>query len=68
MSGHLSLHISRILTALFSWNSWLTYSQINNNLVSQAAVMNTHGLPSDVLSNLDPFALVSSDLAFGASY
>ncbi|TNY20049.1 PTR2-domain-containing protein [Rhodotorula diobovata] len=37
---------------------WLTYNQINNNLTSQAAVMNTHGLPNDVLSNLDPFALL----------
>ncbi|GAA5979350.1 hypothetical protein JCM10908_002891 [Rhodotorula pacifica] len=37
---------------------WLTYNQINNNLTSQAAVMNTHGIPNDVLSNLDPFALI----------
>ncbi|BFZ60054.1 hypothetical protein YB2330_001076 [Saitoella coloradoensis] len=37
---------------------WLTYNQLNNNLTSQAAVMNTHGLPNDVLSNLDPFALI----------
>ncbi|SCZ92709.1 BZ3500_MvSof-1268-A1-R1_Chr5-2g08127 [Microbotryum saponariae] len=37
---------------------WLTYNQCNNNLVSQAATMQTHGLPNDVLSNLDPFALV----------
>jgi POT family proton-dependent oligopeptide transporter len=37
---------------------WLTYNQINNNLVSQAAVMNTHGLPNDILNNLDPFALI----------
>lgn len=37
---------------------WLTYNQINNNLTSQAATMSTHGLPNDVLSNLDPFALI----------
>ncbi|GAA6000675.1 hypothetical protein JCM10207_004604 [Rhodosporidiobolus poonsookiae] len=37
---------------------WLCYNQINNNLVSQAAVLNVHGLPSDVLANLDPFALI----------
>ncbi|BGP13328.1 hypothetical protein JCM10213_001485 [Rhodosporidiobolus nylandii] len=37
---------------------WLTYNQINNNLTSQAAVMNTHGIPNDILSNLDPFALI----------
>lgn len=37
---------------------WLTYNQLNNNLTSQAATMATHGLPNDVLSNLDPFALI----------
>lgn len=37
---------------------WLTYNQINNNLTSQAATMATHGLPNDILSNLDPFALI----------
>ncbi|KAF9044140.1 peptide transporter PTR2A [Panaeolus papilionaceus] len=37
---------------------WLTYNQLNNNLTSQAATMSTHGLPNDVLSNLDPFALI----------
>lgn len=37
---------------------WLTYNQINNNLTSQAATMQTHGLPNDILSNLNPFALI----------
>jgi len=37
---------------------WLTYNQINNNLTSQAATMATHGVPNDVLSNLDPLALI----------
>ncbi|KAF9004369.1 POT family-domain-containing protein [Cyathus striatus] len=27
---------------------WLTYNQLNNNLVSQAATMSTHGLPNDI--------------------
>jgi len=36
----------------------LTYNQLNNNLVSQAATLTTNGLPNDVLSNLDPFALL----------
>ncbi|KAG5339839.1 hypothetical protein C0989_003348 [Termitomyces sp. Mn162] len=36
----------------------LAYNQLNNNLTSQAATMSTHGLPNDVLSNLDPLALV----------
>ncbi|KAI6115482.1 POT family-domain-containing protein [Pisolithus croceorrhizus] len=37
---------------------WLSYNQLNNNLTSQAATMSTHGLPNDVLSNLDPLALI----------
>lgn len=37
---------------------WLTYNQINNNLVSQAATMKLNGLPNDVMSNLDPLALI----------
>lgn len=37
---------------------WLCYNQLNNNLVSQAATMTTNGLPNDVLSNLDPLALI----------
>lgn len=43
------------LTLLFTG---LTYNQLNNNLVSQAAEMSTHGFPNDVLSNLDPITLV----------
>ncbi|KAK6352871.1 hypothetical protein TWF696_004871 [Orbilia brochopaga] len=37
---------------------WITYNQINNNLTSQAAIMNTHGLPNDILANLNPFSLI----------
>ncbi|KAF7760085.1 hypothetical protein Agabi119p4_10761 [Agaricus bisporus var. burnettii] len=46
--------------AVFCWFPiyWLTYNQLNGNLVSQAATMSTHGLPNEVLSNLDPFALI----------
>lgn len=36
----------------------LTYNQLNSNLVSQAATLNTHKLPNDILSNLDPLALI----------
>jgi POT family proton-dependent oligopeptide transporter len=36
----------------------VTYNQLNNNLTSQAAVMKLNGLPNDILSNLDPFALI----------
>ncbi|RKF58841.1 putative peptide transporter ptr2 [Golovinomyces cichoracearum] len=46
--------------AVFCWIPlyWLTYNQLNNNLTSQAAVMKLSGLPNDVLSNLDPLALI----------
>ncbi|KAK7436702.1 hypothetical protein VKT23_018957 [Stygiomarasmius scandens] len=37
---------------------WLSYNQLNNNLTSQAATMSTHGLPNDVLSNLNPLSLI----------
>ncbi|RDB16581.1 putative peptide transporter ptr2 [Hypsizygus marmoreus] len=45
---------------VFCWYPiyWLTYNQLNNNLTSQAATMSTHGVPNDVLSNLDPIALI----------
>ncbi|GMK57468.1 hypothetical protein CspeluHIS016_0403020 [Cutaneotrichosporon spelunceum] len=46
--------------AVFLWYPifWLCYNQINNNLTSQAATMELHGLPNDVLSNLNPFSLL----------
>lgn len=37
---------------------WITYNQINNNLTSQASTMALHGVPNDVIANLDPFALI----------
>ncbi|KAF3940644.1 hypothetical protein ABW19_dt0200252 [Dactylella cylindrospora] len=54
--------VSRGLKAckVFCWYPlyWLTYGQINGNLTSQAAVMDTKGLPNDILSNLNPFSLI----------
>ncbi|KAJ4302284.1 hypothetical protein N0V88_002427 [Collariella sp. IMI 366227] len=46
--------------AVFLWYPlfWLCYNQINNNLVSQAATMKVVGVPNDVLTNLNPFALI----------
>jgi POT family proton-dependent oligopeptide transporter len=46
--------------SVFCWYPlyWVTYNQLNNNLTSQAAVMKLNGIPNDVLSNLDPFALI----------
>lgn len=37
---------------------WLCYNPITSSLVSQAATMTVNGLPNEVVSNLDPFALV----------
>lgn len=46
--------------AVFTWYPlfWLCYNQINNNLVSQAATMELHGLPNDIISNINPFSLI----------
>ncbi|KAJ7723633.1 peptide transporter PTR2A [Mycena maculata] len=46
--------------AVFAWFPlyWLAVSQMNNNLTSQAATMTTDGLPNDILSNIDPLALI----------
>ncbi|KAK4219607.1 peptide transporter-like protein [Rhypophila decipiens] len=46
--------------AVFLWYPlfWICYNQINNNLISQAATMRLQGVPNDVLTNLNPFALI----------
>lgn len=46
--------------SVFCWYPlyWITYNQLNNNLVAQASTMTLNGLPNDVLNNLDPFALI----------
>ncbi|KAL8939653.1 MAG: hypothetical protein Q9216_003229 [Gyalolechia sp. 2 TL-2023] len=37
---------------------WLSYNQMTNNLISQAATMELHGAPNDLINNVDPIALV----------
>lgn len=37
---------------------WVCHLQINNNLVSQAAQMETHGLPNDFFPTLNPVAVL----------
>jgi POT family proton-dependent oligopeptide transporter len=46
--------------SVFLWYPlyWLTYNQLNGNLTSQAATMALHGLPNDIMQNLDPLALI----------
>lgn len=46
--------------AVFVWYPiyWLSYNQLNSNLVSQASTMILNGVPNDVVNNLDPIALL----------
>lgn len=46
--------------AVFTWYPlyWLAYGQLTNNFTQQAATMTLHGVPNDVVNNLDPFALI----------
>ncbi|KAJ9213861.1 hypothetical protein DTO166G4_4472 [Paecilomyces variotii] len=46
--------------AVFLWYPiyWLTYGQMTGNLTSQAATMQLDGAPNDIISNLDPLALI----------
>lgn len=46
--------------AVFLWYPlyWITYNQINNNLTSQADTMRHAGVPPEIVSNLDPLALI----------
>lgn len=37
---------------------WLAYNQMVNNLTSQSAVLQLHGVPNDLLNNLNPITLV----------
>ncbi|KAL4899498.1 hypothetical protein BDW74DRAFT_183605 [Aspergillus multicolor] len=37
---------------------WLAYGQMTGNLISQAATMELHGVPNDIINNLDPLALI----------
>ncbi|EKG10806.1 Oligopeptide transporter [Macrophomina phaseolina MS6] len=37
---------------------WLAYNQMTNNLTSQAATMELHGAPNDVINNLNPLSLI----------
>uniref|UniRef100_A0A1D1YVK9 Peptide transporter PTR2 n=1 Tax=Anthurium amnicola TaxID=1678845 RepID=A0A1D1YVK9_9ARAE len=37
---------------------WCCYNQMYNNLISQAATMNTGSLPNDIMNNFDPLTLL----------
>ena len=46
--------------AVFSWYPlyWLAYGQLTNNFTAQAGTMALHGVPNDIVNNLDPLALI----------
>ncbi|KAI9805364.1 MAG: peptide transporter ptr2 [Piccolia ochrophora] len=37
---------------------WVTYSQMYNNFVSQAGTMQLHGIPNDIMQNIDPITII----------
>jgi POT family proton-dependent oligopeptide transporter len=45
---------------VFCWYPiyWLCYSQMTNNLVSQAGTMWTGNVPNDIMQNIDPLVLI----------
>ncbi|KAL4956726.1 POT family-domain-containing protein [Aspergillus filifer] len=45
---------------VFAWYPlyWLAYGQMTSNLTSQAATMQLHGIPNDIINNLNPLALI----------
>lgn len=46
--------------AVFCWYPlyWLAYGQLTNNLTAQASTVKLHGIPNDVVNNLNPFTLI----------
>jgi len=37
---------------------WTVYSQMLNNFVSQAGTMELHGIPNDIMGNIDPVTII----------
>lgn len=37
---------------------WVVYSQMLNNFISQAGDMELHGIPNDLMQNIDPIAII----------
>ncbi|KAF0436568.1 putative MFS peptide transporter [Gigaspora margarita] len=52
------LGLQTIRVCLFFPVYWVCYSQILNNLISQAATMQVGGVPNDIMNNLDPIVLI----------
>lgn len=45
---------------IFAWFPlyWITYNQMNNNVISQADTMQHAGVPPEIVAQLDPIALI----------
>jgi len=37
---------------------WTAYSQMLNNFISQAGTMELHGIPNDIMGNIDPITII----------
>ncbi|KAI9793648.1 MAG: peptide transporter ptr2 [Peltula sp. TS41687] len=37
---------------------WVVYNQMLNNFISQAATMELHGIPNDIMQNIDPLTII----------
>ncbi|KAK2861414.1 hypothetical protein FQN49_004219 [Arthroderma sp. PD_2] len=37
---------------------WVCYNQMVNNFISQAATMQLHGIPNDIMQNINPLAII----------
>ncbi|KAK7712056.1 peptide transporter ptr2 [Botryosphaeria dothidea] len=37
---------------------WAAFGQMSNNFISQAGQMQLHGIPNDIMQNIDPFAVI----------
>ena len=37
---------------------WVVYSQMLNNFISQAGTMELHGIPNDIMQNIDPLTII----------
>ncbi|ODQ81261.1 hypothetical protein BABINDRAFT_179772 [Babjeviella inositovora NRRL Y-12698] len=56
--GEVTQALSTCKVFLFFPVYWLVYGQMLNNFVAQAATMNTHGIPNDIMQNIDPITLL----------
>jgi proton-dependent oligopeptide transporter, POT family len=56
------LEIKRALVAcrvfVFFPIYWLVYGQMLNNFISQAGQMQLHGIPNDIMQNIDPITII----------